>query len=75
MLEFFGARAETGIQSKSYKCDTVESLEMVLKDEEFGKGNCIQVCEIFMDQYDYPWRLTEQIAISKAMIAKMTARK
>jgi pyruvate decarboxylase len=43
MLEFFGARGETGIKSRSYKCKTVEELEKVLEDEEFKKGECIQV--------------------------------
>ena len=44
MLEFFGARKETGIQSKSFACKTVEELEAVLKDEDFNSANCIQVC-------------------------------
>jgi pyruvate decarboxylase len=44
MLEFFGARKETGIQSKSFACKTVEELEIVLKDEDFNSANCIQVC-------------------------------
>jgi pyruvate decarboxylase len=75
MLEFFGARAETGIKSKSYKCETVESLEKVLENEEFGRGEAISVCEIVMDQYDYPWMLTKQIEVSKARAAKMAAKK
>jgi len=75
MLEFFGARPETGIKSKSYKCETVESLEKVLEDESFQKGEVIQVCEIVMDQFDYPWRLTDQVGISKARAAKMAAGK
>ena len=62
-------------KSKSYKCETVESLEKVLEDEEFARGDIISVCEIVMDQYDYPWRLTDQIAISKARAAKMMAGK
>jgi pyruvate decarboxylase len=44
MLEFFGARKETGIQSKSFACKTVEELETVLKDKNFNSANCIQVC-------------------------------
>ena len=43
MLEFFGARKETGIHSKSYRCETVEQLEKVLDDEEFAKADFIQV--------------------------------
>jgi len=43
MLELFGARKETGIKSRSFGCKTVEELEKVLSDEEFGGGDCIQV--------------------------------
>lgn len=43
MLEFFGAREETGIKGKSYKCKTVEEMEEVLNDEEFGRAEYIQV--------------------------------
>jgi len=43
MLEFFGAREETGIQSQTYACKTVEQLEEVLKDPTFRSANCIQV--------------------------------
>ena len=70
MLEFFGARQETGIKSKSYKVKTVEELEAVLGDEEFTGGKQIVLCEIFMGQFDYPWRLTTQIDIGrkKAML-------
>ncbi|EHK96998.1 putative Pyruvate decarboxylase isozyme 2 [Glarea lozoyensis 74030] len=42
MLEFFGARQETGIASKSYRCETVEELEKVLTDEDFNSTNSIQ---------------------------------
>ena len=66
MLEFFGARAETGIKSKSYKCSTVEELEKVLVDQEFASAESIGLCEIVMDQFDYPWRLTDQITIGRA---------
>jgi pyruvate decarboxylase len=44
MLEFFGARKETGIKSKIFACKTVEDLENVLGDEEFGRGEYTQVC-------------------------------
>jgi hypothetical protein len=43
MLEFMGARKETGIQSRSFACKTVEELEKVLNDPDFGSANCIQV--------------------------------
>ena len=45
MLEFFGARKENGIPSRSYGCRSVEELEAVLRDEEFARAECIQVCE------------------------------
>ena len=73
MLEFFGARDETGIKSRSWKCETVESLEKVLDGGELGKGDVISVCEIVMEQYDYPWRLTKQIEVSRARAAIMAA--
>jgi pyruvate decarboxylase len=72
MLEFFGARKETGIKSKSCKAKTVEELEVVLADEEFRGGKSIVLCEVFMDQFDYPWRLTKQIEIGRAK-AKLLA--
>lgn len=74
MLEFFGARKETGIGSKSYKCATVEELEKVLGDEEFKAGKEIVLCEIVMEKFDYPWRLTKQIEIGRAR-AKELAEK
>ena len=43
MLEFFGARKETGIPGKSFACKTVEELEKVLTDETFNSASCIQV--------------------------------
>ncbi|TVY57516.1 Pyruvate decarboxylase [Lachnellula suecica] len=70
MLEFLGARKETGIESRSFACKTVEELEKVLTDSEFSSANCIQVCEIFMDALDYPWRLSTQIAISRKNMAQ-----
>ena len=44
MLEFFGARQDTGIQAKSRATKTIEELEAVLSDKEFASGkNIIQV--------------------------------
>jgi pyruvate decarboxylase len=51
MLEFFGARMETGIASKSCRCEMVEELEKVLTDDDFGSTNSIQVCMSY--QYVY----------------------
>ncbi|OAP59887.1 hypothetical protein AYL99_04889 [Fonsecaea erecta] len=74
MLGFFGAREDTGVQAKSRATKTVEELEAVLNDADFASGNSIQLCEIFMDTFDYPWRLTEQVAIGQAR-AKREAEK
>jgi len=89
MLEFFGARKETGIASKSFACKTVEELEAVLNDEAFNRADYIQVspsqarvfcdadtfqvCEVFMDRLDYPWRLYTQVNVTRAKNAKAAA--
>jgi pyruvate decarboxylase len=44
LLSMLGARKETGIQSRSFACKTVEELEQVLQDEDFVRADCIQVC-------------------------------
>lgn len=44
MLEFFGARQNTGVNANSRATKTVEELEAVLNDEDFASGNNIQVC-------------------------------
>ncbi|KUJ13629.1 pyruvate decarboxylase [Mollisia scopiformis] len=71
MLEFLGARDDTGIKGKSFSCKTVEELESVLHDEEFNRAEYIQVCEVFMDQFDYPWRLSTQIQETRERMKKM----
>lgn len=43
MLEFFGAREDTGIKAKSRTAKTVEELEAVLTDDDFGSCKDIQV--------------------------------
>jgi pyruvate decarboxylase len=43
MLEFFGARQDLGIKTKSRATKTVEELEAVLNDEEFASGDNYQV--------------------------------
>ncbi|KAN0112244.1 putative pyruvate decarboxylase isozyme 2 [Hyaloscypha variabilis] len=73
MLEFFGARKETGIASKSFACKTVEELEAVLNDDAFNRADKIQVCEVFMDRLDYPWRLYTQVNVTRAKNAKAAA--
>ncbi|EXJ90609.1 hypothetical protein A1O1_03712 [Capronia coronata CBS 617.96] len=63
MLEFFGAREENGIKAKSRAVKTVEELEAVLGDDDFASGDSIQLCEIHMDKFDYPWRLAKQVEL------------
>ncbi|KIV92776.1 hypothetical protein PV10_04042 [Exophiala mesophila] len=70
MLEFFGAREDTGIKAKSRTAKTVEELEAVLNDEAFASGDILQLCEIFLGKYDYPWRLSRQIEIATERIIK-----
>jgi pyruvate decarboxylase len=43
MLEFFGARKENDIQSRSVACKSIEELEAVLEDDSFAAAKCIQV--------------------------------
>ncbi|KAK5476753.1 hypothetical protein LTR55_008808 [Exophiala xenobiotica] len=74
MLEFFGAREDTGIKADSRATKTVEELENVLDDEEFGNGDRIQLCEIFMDKFDYPWRLSKQLEIARARMKEAAAK-
>jgi pyruvate decarboxylase len=47
MLEFFGARKENDIQSRSAACKSVEELEAVLGDGSFAAAKCIQVSCLF----------------------------
>jgi pyruvate decarboxylase len=54
MLEFFGARKETGIESRSVACKTVEELEAVFSDESFVAAKSIQVC------FRPHWRIVRQ---------------
>ena len=39
LLSFFGL----GVKSESYSCKTVEDLNKVLDNKEFGSANCIKV--------------------------------
>ncbi|KAL2443856.1 Pyruvate decarboxylase [Exophiala dermatitidis] len=73
MLEFFGATEEKGVKARSQAAKTVEELEAILEDEEFGSGKSIQLCEIHMDKFDYPWRLTKQIEITQERMRKAAA--
>jgi len=59
MLHFFGAPKS----SKSYAARTYEELAEVLVDGEFNNNREIQLLEVFMDKFDSPWALTEQVNI------------
>jgi hypothetical protein len=59
MLSFFGAPCT----SKSYTAHTYSQLSEVLNNEEFQKNKEIQLLEVFMDKFDSPWALTEQVNI------------
>ncbi|EXJ69099.1 uncharacterized protein A1O5_08034 [Cladophialophora psammophila CBS 110553] len=74
MLEFFGAREDTSVKAKSRATKTVGELEAVLNDDDFASGTNIQLCEIFLDTFDYPWRLTQQIDISRARTRREAER-
>ena len=91
MLEFFGARQELGIKTKSRATKTVEELEAVLNDEDFASGDnyqvrlaavvylwskltSLQLCEIYMDTFDYPWRLSEQISVTREKMKRAAAQ-
>jgi pyruvate decarboxylase len=81
MLEFFGANRRGGVPAKSHAARTVEELEAVLNDDDFASGdgiqvtslpeflaistNLVQLCELFMGKFDYPWRLSEQLLIAR----------
>ena len=60
MLKFFGAKT-----SKSHVVKTKGELDRLLADDEFKNGNQIKLAEVFMDKFDSPWRLTDQIAFSQ----------
>ncbi|OCT50970.1 Pyruvate decarboxylase [Cladophialophora carrionii] len=74
MLEFFGARQDLGIKTKSRAARTVEELEAVLNDDEFASGDTYQLCEIVMDTFDYPWRLSEQISVTREKMKRAAAQ-
>ena len=42
---------------------TREELDFLLEDTVFNGADVIQVVEVFMDKYDYPWRLTAQVEL------------
>ncbi|KAG9248442.1 pyruvate decarboxylase [Calycina marina] len=65
MLELFGAREETGRKSKSWKVESVEEMEKALGEMRKEEGT-INLCEIVMEEFDYPWRLNAQLVVGRA---------
>ena len=65
MLRFFGAK-----DAANYSAKSTSELTNVLKNESFFKNGVIQLCELFLDQYDSPWRLTKQMEYTQAVAKK-----
>ena len=65
LLPFFGA----DVPSRTFSATTRDELDFLLNDKVFNNADVIQVVEVFMDKYDYPWRLTAQVDLA------MTANK
>ncbi|KAM6516512.1 Pyruvate decarboxylase 1 [Fusarium falciforme] len=63
LLETFGSRNG---RANSREVKTREELELVLKSASYLEPKEIQLLEIFMETYDYPWRLEKQIALINA---------
>ena len=71
LLPFFGADTP----SRTFTAKTKTELDFLLDDKVFNKADVIQVSflfctrfelqvvEVFMDKYDYPWRLSAQIEL------------
>ncbi|KAJ6191350.1 thiamine diphosphate-binding protein [Penicillium mononematosum] len=66
LLETFGARNG---RANSREVKTKKEMEMVLDSEDYTKPREIQLLEVFMATYDYPWRLTKQIGLINARVA------
>jgi len=49
---------------------TREELDFLLEDKVFNRADVIQVVEVFMDKYDYPWRLTAQVDLVTSALRK-----
>jgi len=61
LLPFFGA----GVRSRTFTAKTKDQLDFLLKDRKFNDADVIQVVEVFMDKFDYPWRLSDQVEIMR----------
>jgi pyruvate decarboxylase len=66
LLPFFGADAP----SRTFNVKTRQELDYLLEDQVFSKADVIQVAEIHMDKYDYPWRLSTQVEFVNQALRK-----
>ena len=71
LLPFFGAE----MPSRTFSTKTKADLDFLLRDKVFNKADVIQVVEVFMDKFDYPWRLTAQVDLIIAANKKRAAEK
>ncbi|WEW54946.1 pyruvate decarboxylase [Emydomyces testavorans] len=68
MLAFFGAPNAPAFVAKTYA-----ELGKVLNDEEFKKGDRIQLLEVFFDMLDSPWNLTALLELKEKRLRAAAA--
>jgi len=61
LLPFFGA----DVRSRTFTTKTRDELEFLLTDKRFNEADRMQVVEVFMDKFDYPWRLADQVDLMR----------
>lgn len=71
LLSFLGAN----VPSRTFSARTRDELDFLLNDKIFNKASVIQVVEVFMDKYDYPWRVTAQVDLAMAANRKRAEEK
>ena len=71
LLSFFGA----DVPSRTFSARTRDELDFLLNDKIFNEASVIQVVEVFMDKYDYPWRVTAQVDLAMAENKKRAEEK
>lgn len=49
------------MRSRTFTAKTRDELDFLLKDKRFNETDRIQIVEVFMDKFDYPWRLSGQV--------------
>lgn len=68
MLAFFGAP-----NAPTYVAKTYAELGKVLNDEDFKKGDRLQLLEVFFDMMDSPWNLTALLELKEKRLAAAAA--